>query len=124
MLIHGESEKSRLPTFSLNIKYLFITDELTFDTETVGRVISNLSRGKAPDIDGLTCEHLVFCHWCLPVTLLKLFNIISSILYTPQSFKYSYIVPIPKVKDHRSKSMQYDAIQSVLYYVKSMSIVY
>jgi len=89
-----------------------ISDELNFDAETVARVITILSRGKAPDTDGLMCEHLVFCHPCLPA-ISKLFNIMSSTLYTPRSFKYSYIVPIPKVKDHCSKSMWYDDFHGI-----------
>ena len=106
--LYQEYIKSRL-----NYCGLPLTDELTFDTEVVGKVIANLNKGKAADINGLTCEHLLFCHPCLPVILAKLFNIMSSIQYTPRGFKYSYIVPIPKVKDHRSKSMDYDDFRGI-----------
>ena len=37
--------------------------------ELVSRVIANLKRGKAMDIDGLSAEHLQFCHPILPVIL-------------------------------------------------------
>ena len=45
------------------------SDHITFDTELVSKVVLNLHRGKAIDIDGLTSEHILFSH---PVLLLIL----------------------------------------------------
>ena len=59
-----------------------ITESYKFDTELVSRIITELKRGKA-DIDGLSVEHLQFCHPVLSVILQKLFNlmILCSFVY-------------------------------------------
>jgi len=57
------------------------------------------------NIAGLTSEHLLFSHPVLPVILSKLFNVIFQCQQVPGGFKYSYIVPVPKVKDCRNKAM-------------------
>ena len=67
-----------------------------------------VERGKAPDIEGLTAEHLQYCHPSVVVLLAKLFQRIMTSGCVPTGFKYSYIVPIPKVKDGRSKAMKCD----------------
>jgi len=69
-----------------------------FDTELVSKVVSELHLGKAPDIVGLTGEHLQFCHPSVLVLLTKLFQLIMLTGGVPSSLKHSYIVPIPKVK--------------------------
>jgi len=40
-----------------------------------------LKRGKAADIDGLSNEHLSFCHTILSIILSRLFNLILSSRY-------------------------------------------
>ena len=75
-----------------------IPNDNYFDTESVSRVIFDMKRGKAADIDGLTVEHLQYSHPVLAVLLSKFFKLIVSSHYIPASFKCSYIVPIPKVK--------------------------
>jgi len=72
-------------------------EKVSFETELVCKTIKNLKRGKAPDIEVLTAEHLLFCHPALPVVLSKFFNLILRTLHIPSGFKYSYIVPIPKL---------------------------
>jgi len=64
-----------------------------------------MKRGKAADIDGLTVEHLQYSHPVLAVLLSKFLKLIVSSHYIPASFKCGYIVPIPKVKDSRTKAM-------------------
>jgi len=44
-------------------------DYCTFDTELVSKIIFDLKCGKAPDINGLTAEHLIRAHPSLPVIL-------------------------------------------------------
>jgi len=39
-----------------------ITESYKFDTELVSKIITELKRGKALDIDGLSAEHLQFSH--------------------------------------------------------------
>lgn len=43
-----------------------ISDEHVIDTELVDNVVATLSRGKAAGIDGLSAEHLIFCHPSFP----------------------------------------------------------
>jgi len=81
------------------------------DTELVSSVISQLQRGKAPDIEGLTAEHLQYCHPSVVVLLAKLIQRIMTSGCVPTGFKYSYIVPISKVKDYRSKAMKCDDLE-------------
>jgi len=88
-------------------------DKLSFNTELVAKVISNLKRGKAPGIDGLTAEHLLFSHPALSVILCRLFRLILLTLHIPRSFKYSYVVPIPKPKDFRSKVLTFDDFRGI-----------
>ena len=100
-----------------------------FDTESVSRVILDMKRGKAADIDGLTVEHLQYSHPVLAVLLSKFFKMIVSNHYIPASFKCSYIVPIPKVKDCRTKAMccvamTSEELQLVLYCLKFLNIVF
>ena len=47
----------------------------------------------------------MFSHPVLPVLLSRLFKLILSSRYIRVGFKHSYIVPIPKVKDSRTKAM-------------------
>ena len=82
-----------------------ITDEHVIDTELVSNVIFRLRSGKAADITGLTAEHLTHCHPSLSLVLCRLFKLIVQHEYVPSGFRHSYIVPVPKIKDCRAKSM-------------------
>ena len=57
------------------------------------------------DIDGLSAEHLQFCHPILPVVLKNNFNLMTDCSFVPEGFEHSYIVPVPKLKEHYSKSV-------------------
>jgi len=50
----------------------------------------------------------MFSQTILPVILSKLFNLMLSTRYVPHDFKFSYIVPIPKLKDYYSKPLKCD----------------
>jgi len=78
---------------------------VSFDVELVSKIIFDLKRGKAADIDGLSNEHLIFCHPVLRMILSRLFQIILRTRHIPSGFNRSYIVPIPKPKDVHSKAM-------------------
>ena len=71
----------------------------------MSKVIFNLHCGKAPDVTGLTAEHLRYSHPSLPVILSKFFRLIVLCKYVPLGFCNSYIVPVPKIKDCRSKKL-------------------
>ena len=74
------------------------SEKYTFDAELVDNVIGKMKRGKAPGLDGITCEHLLFSHalYILPIILAKLFNFIITTGHVPSSFNQSYTVPIPE----------------------------
>jgi len=82
-----------------------LTKEHIIDSELVSKVMFNLHCGKAPDAAGLTAEHLRYSHPSLPVILCKLFRLIILCKYVPSGFCNSYIVPVPKIKDYRSKKL-------------------
>jgi len=75
--------------------YPFPSDSI-FDTEIVSKVMLDLNCGKAPDINGLTAEHLLRSHPILPIILSKLFQLIMLHKSVPTGFDYSYIVSLPK----------------------------
>jgi len=89
------------------------TIDLEFDTELVRNVIFALKRGKAPDIDGLTSEHILFGHPILQVIISKVFRLFLNTKFIPTGFKRSYIVPIPKPKNTRTKAMTYEDFRGI-----------
>jgi len=62
----------------------------------VGKAMSDLKSGKAPDINGLTTEHLFRAHPILSLILDKLFQLILKCKLVQTGFGYSYVVPLPK----------------------------
>ena len=58
-------------------------------------------------------EHLQFCHPSVSVILTKLFNLMLFSSYIPQGIRYNYIVPIPKVKESRSKALNCDDFRGI-----------
>ena len=60
-----------------------ITDEQVISTELVSSAISRLHGGKAPDIAGLTSEHLAYSHPSVSVVLCKLFKLIMQRRHVP-----------------------------------------
>ena len=83
------------------------------DTELVSTVILRLQNGKAPDIAGLTAEHLIHSHPAISVVLCKLFKAIMKCGYVPVGFRHGYIVPIPKVKQTCGKSLSCDDFRGI-----------
>ena len=51
---------------------------------------------KAPGLDELTAEHLIFAHPIIALLLSKLMNLMLLFEYIPDSFGRSVLVPIPK----------------------------
>jgi len=82
-----------------------ITDDHNINTELVSTIIGNFKHGKAPDIDGLSAEHLYFCHPSISTILANLFQLMLLLSFIPAVFRYNYIVPIPKPKEYHSISL-------------------
>jgi len=55
-----------------------------------------MHRGKAAVFDGLSAEHLMYCHPLLPCILAKLFNLFLRHGHVPTQFGISYTVPLLK----------------------------
>jgi len=66
-----------------------INEVLYFDTELVSKTVSNLKRGKAPDIEGLTANILYFSRPTLSAFLSRYFQLILLTSYIPSGFKVS-----------------------------------
>ena len=98
-------------------------------TELVSKVVFDLHQGKAPDIVGLTAEHLQYCHPSILVLLTKLFQLIILSGCLPNGFNHSYIVPISKkVKDIRTKALARNdfrstAISPIIYKVFEYCVI-
>jgi hypothetical protein len=90
-----------------------MTDAFLFDAELVSTIISKLSLGKAAGVDHLTAEHLLNSHPIVSCILYKLFNVMLLCGYVPAQFGHSYIVPIPKINDDRSKALTVDDFRGI-----------
>ena len=96
-----------------NYHGLPIDHNSSFDAELLGNVILALSNGKAAGLDGLTAEHLHNSHPIISTLLAKLYNLMMLCCYVPAGFGLSYTVPLPKVKDCRSKALTYDDFRGI-----------
>jgi len=101
----GRANELHNTYLSMREKYYGLPTLADFTTEAVSRIIFDLTRGKAADIDGLTAEHLQYSNPVVSVLLAKLFALIALSRRPPVGFKRSYIVPIPKSNDCRSKAL-------------------
>jgi len=63
-------------------------------------MVQQLSDGKAAGIDGLTIEHIKYCHPLVIVLLKHLFNMMQQYNYVPDGFGVGLTVPIPKGDSH------------------------
>jgi len=90
-----------------------LTDESLFDFELVGNVITELKRGKAAGLDNLSAEHLINSHPIVISLLTRLFNLMLLCGHVPSSFGRSYTIPIPKIKDCRTKAMTVDDFRGI-----------
>ena len=73
--------------------------EKIWDVELVDNKILKLAKGKTPGFDGISAEHLKFCHPLVVLALTKLFNLMLQLEFVPSSFGYGIIIPIPKKTD-------------------------
>lgn len=99
------------------------------DSELVCRSITNLKRGKAVGTDGISSEHLIFCHPIVLCILSKVFSWMLYISYVPDTFCMTITVPIPKGSDGvkriaESKDFRGIAVSSILSKVFEYCLVY
>ena len=86
---HDQADHLKQEYSKLRNEYsgLPLPDNVAFDTELVSITISKLKRGKAPGIDGLMAERLMFSHPILAVIFSNLFNLMLSVRCVPRGFK-------------------------------------
>ena len=84
-----------------------------FDVELIGNALLKIKCGKAPGIDQLTAEHLIYSHPILSSILAKLFNLILLTGHVPCEFGHSYTVPLLKSHDSRVKSLTTDNFRGI-----------
>jgi len=73
-----------------------------------------MHRGKAVGLDGLSTEHLSFCHSLIRCVLAKLFNLFLRYGHVPDQFGLSYTVPLLKgsISSH-SKNLTTDDFRGI-----------
>jgi len=76
--------------------------------ELVDNSIAKLTKGKTAGLDLLTVEHFKHCHPIIVLIITKLFNLMLSAHYVPNSFGNDLIVPIPKGGSSNSKNSTED----------------
>lgn len=73
-------------------------DFCLLDVETVNTCLAQMAKGKAPGVDGIQVEHLIYAHPMVIVLLCVLFNIMLTHGVVPTLFSSGIIVPILKDK--------------------------
>ena len=74
-------------------------ERIQLDFELTEIALSKLKCGKAAGIDGITTEHLLYAHPMLVSCLHKLFNLLISNGYVPDSFSTGVMIPLLKSND-------------------------
>ena len=74
-----------------------LSSESLFTTELVGKIVAELKTGRAAGIDGLTAEHLLYCHPAAIVIICYLCNLMLISGHVPSEFAVGLTHPIPKM---------------------------
>ena len=93
----SDSHSSDLLMQSLNVSAETVVKLL--DIETVSKCLSRMKKFKAPGIDGIETEHLIYAHPLLVVQLCVMFNVMLQHSVVPKAFHAGIIIPV--VKDKR-----------------------
>ena len=114
---NSEARCSKLQEEYTNFRNTYIGEtylfDYSFDVKLIDKIISSLKKCKAAGPDGLTAEHLQFCHPVLPLILVKLFNFFMSIGYVPVCVGQSYTVLIPKGGKAFGRSLTVDDYRGI-----------
>lgn len=90
------------------------TSDYLFDVELVDESIRSLRSGRAVGLDGISAEHLTYCHPAVCSILYRLFNAMMFYCYVPTSFGLCYTVPILKNNTSRyCKSITTDDFRGI-----------
>ena len=75
------------------------------NVEKLDKVISELKRGKAASLDGLTAEHVINSHPVIVLLLVRLYNLMLCCSYVPDAFGVGLCVPLPKANNDKLNSV-------------------
>jgi len=78
------------------MNYESISGPAPFTVYEVEKCTGMLKHGKAPGIDGLSTEHIVYCHPIIIVQLTCLFNSMLKLGYVLDEFGTGVIIPLMK----------------------------
>ena len=109
----ANSIKQDYVTLHANYSGLPLNENHNIDTELISNVVSDLMHGKAVDINGLSAEHMYYCHPSLCVILSRLFQLMLICSYVPVGFRHSYIGPIPKSSQCSNKTPTCDDFRGI-----------
>ena len=68
-----------------------INNNQLIDVELLSNLIFRMKKGKAADLDELSCEHLMYCHPIIVIILSKLFKLFIELGHDPQGFDVIYL---------------------------------
>ncbi len=85
-------------------------EDLLFTQDEVAEAINSLNNNKAPDIFGITAEHLKYGGEMLVNCITRLLNIYSSSEHVPQLIKLGILTPIFKKKGKKQDAKNYRGI--------------
>lgn len=92
----GVHEKHRTEFMEKFNAYVCDTDPCFLSSEDVGNALSKLKLGKAPGVDFITTEHLIYSHPVVITTMSKLFNLMLMCGYVPEPFRVGIVIPLIK----------------------------
>jgi len=75
-----------------------------FTVEGVDIIVSELKRGKAAGMDGLTAEHVIHSHPVMIALLVKLFNLMLRYNYVPDDFGVGLCIPLLKNSEAKNRA--------------------
>jgi len=87
-----------MPQICDYLKLAHANDFSLLDVETVDKCLKQMSKCKAPGVDDVEVEHLLYAHPIVVVLLCVLFNIMLKHGVVPSIFSYGIIVPVLKDK--------------------------
>jgi len=97
----AQVDSSNADAFLQHLHLLKNSDLLEFkflDVETVSRRVARMKKCKAPGVDNIETEHLMFAHPLLVVQLCVLFNTMMQCSVVPETFHAGIVVPVLKDK--------------------------
>ena len=109
-----ESEKDKLDKLLCEVHQKFLVNECTmFSVVDVMVAVSQLKTGKAPGLDGLCCESVIYASRPVIDMLTFIVNMCCKHGYVPSNFCIGRIIPVPKKQSVCGNFVDYRPITTV-----------